>query len=277
MPVTIKEHRDSPKVTDGENPTAERTYNIIGAESFSDAMIALLIEAEATYDVYGDGSVILKRGERSIQPNGDDDVWLGTVQYAKTQKQPKPLQPETGSPLTSFSTGGGTEKRYTFIGTESNYGISPYLSEDFKGAINATRDGVQGVDVPSSNFRWTEQWVFDSGSMTPDQIIAFEYVTASINDAPFRLYADSEVLCRNISADQRADGTWLVKFEFELSRNDDNIEIAGTSGIEKRGWDYLWVNFTEAQGDKQVIRRPKSAHVGAVLYYTDFSLLGIGT
>ncbi len=55
--------------------------------------------------------------------------------------------------------------------------------------------------------------------------------------------------------------------------------VAGNIVIPvKRGWDYLWFRYADAEDDsaKVMVKRPVSAHLERVFDYTNFALLGIG-
>ncbi len=50
------------------------------------------------------------------------------------------------------------------------------------------------------------------------------------------------------------------------------------TGINKRGWDYLWVRYADVEDPtaKMLVQRPMAVYVEQVYPYRDFSGLGIG-
>jgi hypothetical protein len=49
------------------------------------------------------------------------------------------------------------------------------------------------------------------------------------------------------------------------------------TGIDKKGWEYLWVRYQDAEDADVLVKQPAAVYVEQVYPYGDFSLLGIGT
>ncbi len=56
-----------------------------------------------------------------------------------------------------------------------------------------------------------------------------------------------------------------------------DLNLGTIAGIDKEGWHYLWVRFTEDEDTnaRTLIKRPISAYVEQVYPYGDFALLGL--
>ncbi|MBC7326197.1 MAG: hypothetical protein H5T99_12950, partial [Moorella sp. (in: Bacteria)] len=70
-----------------------------------------------------------------------------------------------------------------------------------------------------------------------------------------------------------------ITFKFAASPNKTNITIGDITGIAKKGWEYLWVLYEDAEDTnaQRLVKRPVAAFVEQVYPYGDFSQLGIGT
>ena len=51
------------------------------------------------------------------------------------------------------------------------------------------------------------------------------------------------------------------------------------TGIDKKGWEYLWVRYADVEDDaaKVLVKRPIGAYVEQVYDYASFLALGIGS
>ncbi|RMF94392.1 MAG: hypothetical protein D6741_12675, partial [Planctomycetota bacterium] len=102
-------------------------------------------------------------------------------------------------------------------------------------------------------------------------------LTGTVNNATFRNFAAGEVLFMGASGSKRGPGDWEITFRFAASPNVTGLTIGEITGINKNGWDYLWVAYADDVDDaaKELIKKPIAAYVERVYRYTDFSLLGI--
>ena len=48
-------------------------------------------------------------------------------------------------------------------------------------------------------------------------------------------------------------------------------------GVDKKGWEYLWVRYADAEDQNVLVKKPIAVYVERVYEEGDFSLLGIGT
>ena len=98
--------------------------------------------------------------------------------------------------------------------------------------------------------------------------------------ASFKGMAAGECLFLGAAGSQRGSGEdWEINFRFAGSPNRTGITIGTITGIAKKGWEYLWVEY-EAEEDSsanRIVKRPVAAHVEKVYEEGDFSILEIGT
>jgi len=55
--------------------------------------------------------------------------------------------------------------------------------------------------------------------------------------------------------------------------------VGPISGISKKGWEYLWVRYADAEdtGSNTLVKQPVAAYVEKVYEDGNFAALGIGT
>ena len=61
------------------------------------------------------------------------------------------------------------------------------------------------------------------------------------------------------------------------SPNANNLSIGGINGINKKGWEYLWVRYVDDKdaAAMMMVKKPLAVYVEKVYQAGDFSLLGI--
>jgi len=115
--------------------------------------------------------------------------------------------------------------------------------------------------------------------MTGAYKAALFFLTGAVNNAPFRGFAAGEVLFLGASGSKRGQDDWEIRFRFAASPNVTGLVVGSITGINKRGWEYLWGRYADAEDTaaKALVKRPVAAYVEQVYPYGDFSGLGIGT
>ena len=269
MPITVTEKFDSRPAADGDNPSAELKYVVEGTSDEQQALAALESGTPATY-------AGLLRQTWSVEPVGDgSSYWEGVVRYGQMNAGPK----EVGESVFSFDTGGGTMHI-----TQAKEHVASYYFEgdappDFQGAIGVTRDSVEGCDIVVPVYNWSETHYLAAGTVTGPYKAALFALTGKTNDAAFKGFAAGEVLFLGASGSQRGDESWEITFRFAASPNVTGLVIGEITGVDKKGWEYLWVRYEDAEDEdsKSLVKRPTSAHVERVYNAGDFAGLGIGT
>jgi hypothetical protein len=206
------------------------------------------------------------------------DAWEVTAHYesqgyASTDPDPKKRSRQ-------FDTGGGTAK-VTVAFSERRYAASGSTAPDMKGAVNVDGDNVSGVDVTVPTLQWSETYDVPSGIVTEGYIKAVAGITGRINDAGFRSFEAEEVLFLGCSGSQQWDedkgfGPWSLSYKFAASQNATGLTIGPVTGVEKKGWDFLWVVYEDAVDQNTRLKRPKFVYCNQVYRKASFSTLGIG-
>ena len=265
MPITVAEKWDSREGTQGEGASTDLLYIIRGTDDDAEAKSALVAESPAFY-----GGLI--RQSTHIARIGED-VWEGTVRYGTTSP------PETGQSSFSFDTGGGSQHITQGRGNSARYAAPGKTAPNFGGAIGVTQDNVEGVDiyVPVYNFSETHQ--IAPANVTGAYKSTLFFLTATVNSDGFKGFAPGEVLFLGASGTQRGQEDWEITFKFAASPNATGLVIGGITGINKKGWEYLWVRYADSEDTaaKVLVKKPISVHVEQVYPLAAFTALGIGS
>lgn len=265
MPLVIDEDYLSRKFEFGRGQTGrELVWNITGGDpgdDDEDADVETLVRA-TTPAVYR-GRVLQNV---QVEPLGGG-IWKAYAQYVTFEN----------SEFT-FSTGGGTAHVTQSLDTVS-YPAPGFTAPDFQGAIGVGDDRVEGVDIPTRKFEFTETHYFDDSAMTNAYKDTLFRMTGRYNAGTFRsFFAAGECLLAGVTGNKRDDDLWALTFQFAGSPNITGATIGTITGIDKPGWHYLWVRYATYEDSfaYSLVQRPVAVYVEKVLEAGDFSLLGIG-
>lgn len=197
---------------------------------------------------------------------------------------------------------GGTKKMLTSLETVAAYDCTAPVDvlgtdedwfniPDFGRSINVNGDKVDGVDIEDGQFNLTIDKHIELVSITGEPaglptnyLSTLYYMTPSVNDADFSLYWKGQVITFNRGElkfkgatinDTSSELAVDIKFNLSASRNiseADEITIGDSNAIVKKGWEYLWVYFTEQfdDGAQITVKRPVAAYVERVYEYRSF-------
>lgn len=272
MPVTVVEKFQSPRITTGQNGSIEGLYLVFGAADAAEAQSAVEAEAAAGYMGLPAQSIRL---EQSTPTTFDAEVL-----YASQPPSGSP-PPETGQSTTAFDTGGGTQRITQSKATVNRYAAAGATAPDFKGAINVTKDGVEGVDIVVPVYAFEETHYIDDAAVTAVYRGKLFALTGKTNDAAFRGFNEGEVLFLGARGSKRGgpDGEdWEITFRFAASPNRTGLTVGDIASINKKGWEYLWVRYEDQLDEAALsaVKRPTSVHVERVYDAGDFAELAIG-
>jgi len=116
-----------------------------------------------------------------------------------------------------------------------------------------------------------------------DEDVTAEYkatlfaLTGKVNSAAFKGFEAGEVLFLGASGSKRGEEDWEITYRFAASPNATNIQVGDITVTSKKGWEYLWVRYADAEdaGANALVKRPVAAYVEKVYEEGDFSALGI--
>ena len=268
MALVVTERVESRRGEVGLNPWEELLYTVEGTQDDVEARNEVLAASPTGYDVWGSGLLVLPRqGVSNPQPLGDTG-WFCTVRYGRYCG--------TGDTSYQWSTLGGTQHITHSRATVASY---PSGAPDFGQAINYTPGGIGGVDitVPVRHVSITKY--FTDVQMSGSYSAIVDGLTGRVNDASFQGRAKGEVFFLGADASRRGYGDWEVQFSFAVLPNETGLSVGDITGIDKEGWQYLWV-FSRWQEDdagdpKYLIEAPVAVYIEKIFDYGDFSWLGL--
>jgi hypothetical protein len=233
------------------------------AEDDAEAIQALVDNSPALW-----GTALIPRTSYDVEQIADR-IWTGTVQYGYNSRNTNDIE-------FNFDTGGGSQKITQTISplTVRSYGTDP---PNFKGAINVDDNSVNGIDVivPVYNFSETKRVSYDSVNAGFKSSI-FTLV-GKVNSADWHGFKAGEVLFMGASGSRHGrTGDVEMNYKFAASPNKTNVTIGDIAGIEKKGWEYLWVRYEKATDKNCLIQVPKAVYVHQVYESGNFSALGLG-
>lgn len=276
MAITVAEKALGRRITEGDNPSTSIPYVILGTSDDAAAKAALKAGTPKTYD----GLYRKSWDVTQVGPNQYD----GTVTYGMRssiwdQRNSDDVPPT----VRSFETIGGTQHINQSLETLKTYAASGFTPTDFKKAIGITKDGIKGCDIISPVHEFSETHYFYAEDVDFSYIRDLRDLTGHVNNKTFRGFAPYEVLFMGASGVLRNEDQWEIVYKFATQYNNlvefgTDLTIGDITGIEKNGWDYLWVyyEFEKDTDTKLLVEVPKAVYIEKVYYWGNFDLLGIG-
>ena len=266
MSISVELSYDSGNFLEGDGATAVLEYLIKGTDDDVEAKNALGDEAPLTYDD-------LQRKNWNVERIGNN-WWRGSVRYVHEQY----VLPEVGESSFSFDTGGGSQHITQSLATIAKYAPPGQTAPDFKGAIAVTHDNVEGVDITVPVYHFSETHYLPVATVTQAYKNTLRQLTGKVNDDDFKGHSAGECLLLGVAGSQRGANDWEISFRFASSENKTGLIVGEITGIAKKGWEYMWVRYANAEDAtaKALIKKPVAVYIEKVYEEGDFSQLGIG-
>jgi hypothetical protein len=273
MPIEVREKFESRrlvKAANGTNSSAELAYIVIGTDDDIAAHNALEAEAPATY-------ATLPRQSVQIEPLGPG-LWEGQARYGLSGGGGGT---PTGESTFQFDTGGGTQHITQSLATLQRVPAPGMVAPDFQGAIGVSTDGVEGIDITVPVYHFAETHYKPDNQITGAYKGVLFNLTGKVNGDGFRGFAPGEVLFLGASGSKRGSGAeadWEITYRFAASPNVTGLSIGPINGINKKGWEYLWVRYADQEDTaaKAIVKRPIAAYVERVYESGSFAALQLG-
>jgi len=260
MAAIISENYVSRPFTVGLTRGRELIFDLQNSEDEEEIRLLIIATAPTVYL----GLVV---DTVSAEPLGNG-VWKGYARYVRL---------ENDSEYT-FDTGGGTQKVTQSLATIASFAPPGLVAPDFQGAIGVSEDKVEGVNIVSPAFQFTETHTFLDAFVTGAYKRILFLLTGTFNNAAFKGFDAGECSFLGASGTKRGDEKWSITFRFAGSPNVVGATIGSITGVSKLGWDYLWVRYADYEDTFAfaLVKRPVAAYVERVATPEDFSTLGIG-
>jgi hypothetical protein len=266
MPTLWIEHVDSQDSVRSENETNDASTLhalVTGTEDHATAKAFIIANAPAAFD-----GLDLESYRFNHLGGG---VWDVHINYS--QKAVSNL--DVGESNFTFDTTGGTTHITNSLQTIQRYPLPGKPPIDFKGGIGVTHDAVEGVDITVPVFRFAETHMLDK-TVDPDSILmAIFNNTGKVNGGVFRGFQAGEVLFLGASGTKTGDTPWTITYNFAASPNVTGLSVGGITGINKKGWEYLWVRFADTVDANRLIKSPIQVNVEKVYESGNFNDLDI--
>ncbi len=67
----------------------------------------------------------------------------------------------------------------------------------------------------------------------------------------------------------------MITGRFSSGPNRTNLTVGSITGISKKGWEYMWVRYADAEdsADKAIVKEPVAAYIEKVYEDGNFSVL----
>lgn len=263
-----------------ETREVKRRYVIGQCEGFND--VVFQVEQYAPTYVNGDGAGFWWV-RRKLDINGignkyfDVTATYQTLVPSSSQDQNNDNNgngPEFVPGSLAWDTSGHTEHITQGIGAEASVPEdAPYFHE----AINVSGDSVQGIDVVRPNLRYSETWIMSAEkAISPEYVDSVYKLTGSVNKFAFRSFDPGEALFTGAKAQWKGDQPYVaVTFDFDCRPN-GTFRAGDMTGIDKKGWEHVWVRYEAESESGTLIRKPVAVYKNAVYEEKDWALLGIG-
>jgi len=173
----------------------------------------------------------------------------------------------------NFSTTGATTHLNQSLSTRGTYAAPGKQAPNYQGAIGVSDSGVDGVDVTVPAFEFTLKRKFKYTSTA--YLLACVALTGKTNSSPWQIFATGEALFLGAEGGEN-DQNWVdITYHFAARPNENNLSVGNITGVNKRGWEYLWVKHDEEVVADRVLQRPAAAYVEQVYPQASFATLGV--
>lgn len=279
MPAAVAELHESNAGKRGQDRT--KRYLVTDATTYDDACDA--VEGVAPSAI---GSLV--RQPVDVAPiEGFDNAWFATVEYATVDSSPF----ELGEEEFSLDMTGGSATITQAREHKADYALSGFgTAPNHHGAINVSRSSsgelsVEGVDYPIPSMEFTRTIYVAPEDMTEAYIRKVYLAKGCHNNAEWVVttddgvtftFAAGEATFLGASMSKRGRvGNWPIVQRFKAEPNLTSATIAGFTGVNKLGSDYIWFEFTPDKDNtaKKMVAKAVYAHVEGLGDPYDFSEL----
>ena len=249
--------------------SADLHFTIKAAETEEDAYRDLLASGlvDAVFNTLQRKDITIE-AEHVDTTSPNDNIWRAVVQYVA-------ITQSSDEKIVSFDTTGGQQHVTQSLST---VGVYQENSPNMGGAIGYDGDQVNGVDIITPAYTFTEQHTFSKTAVNDRFRRTLADLTGCVNNRKFRGFEAGEVLFKGAAGSMMTiDGQtkWQLMFHFARSPNRHHFYVGDILVQEKIGWDYLWVLYGDRIDSNQLIKHPRSVYIERMYPFGNFSELEI--
>lgn len=238
----------------------QKKYRITGTRNEADVRTEVLKTAPSEVEGLPLGQVVVTAV--------DWKVWEATCTYTYREL-------ERVASTWSFNAAGANTHINHSLGTVRGYALQAGRpAPNFFGAINVTKDDIQGLDVMVPQMTFSETHKYDPASVNTTFLKNIHNFTGHVNTGAFRGFDSGEVLFTGASGSYN-DTLVTVTFNFQVGKNID-LNVAGTI-VSKGAFQYMWVYYEEAEDPSSatIVKMPVGAYVERIYPNVQFTQLGL--
>lgn len=176
--------------------------------------------------------------------------------------------PQTGSFTWNFDTTGAT---VTVKAGKSHVASYPPGVKQHGGAINVTKDGVEGTEIIIPAMKFNVAFRHPQGVLNLSRAFALGDATGASNSDTFFTKGAGSFLFVGATGSDGSDAEAEVTYQFAYSKNLVNEVVGGIANVTKDGWDYAWLEFADAVNAGGAVKNPIACHVDRVYDRIAFS------
>jgi len=268
MPITIAEKPTSRSATEGVDNNASATLEYLVRGTDNDLAVHALVQA--TIPAFYRNLAFQSYSIDPVHVDASDAVGFWNVSAQYGVKDPN-------ESTYTFDTGGGTQHITQSLETKGSYAAPGSTAPDFGGAIAATHDDVEGVDITVPVYNFSETHYLNDALVTDAYKGTLFSLTGKTNQGAFRNFDAGEVLFLGASGTKRGKDDWEITYKFAASPNVTSLQIGPITVSSKRGWELLWVRYADDEDSaaKVLVKKPLAVYVERVYEEGNFSGLGI--
>lgn len=270
--ATITEYYESGKyhiTGTGSGTTYEEQYHIFDATSDEQAFAILNQQLVNRTRLFVQG-VVVDLAEKRLEPIDGMGFYLATCVWQTPDSQSNSgdyPRNEGEFAVTLEITTEQFDQKWSEKKDVTPFGGGP----DMNGAIEFDGEEVKGVQIEVPVMSFEEEHIFLASRITTAKVNDWGNRVGTVSSARFRGFDAGEVFLKGISTRRKGSDLASANFAFAVSPNQKGLDFGDLKGVNKDGWDYLWISFARDGADPILKPKPLYAYVHKLYRRTDMN------
>ena len=256
MPTVRFEERPTSGGSTLSPPTLTKEYFLSGIE---DEYIAKAYAKAAVASEALTPEGVLWRQDINMTHEGWN-LWGVSVPYGKEKD-------DTGSFKFSFDTTGGTVH---ITSSKETIGKFPNTAANHKQLIGVHKDQVDGVDIVIPATKLNYSFKHAAGIINEAKARYLAKVTGMTNSVMWHGYQAGEVLLLGATGSDGTDAEAEINYSMAYSENVTGLSIGDIANIVKKGHQYAWIAYKDAEDSGKPSVQPLAVYVERLYDEVDF-------